>query len=313
MYSNLDAAPHPALPSAIATRLGAHLASPVRFGEMVEAMYRDGTRVFIEVGPGSVLTPLVASVLGDRPHLALCRSAGRPRRSRRLAAVRWPAWPSPVFRFASIGSLATASARILDLQNLPSREDQEPTTASTWLVSGSRARPINDPEISRLGQGPVLPSPAPERSRRSPTNRHQSPSSRRLVAGREPLARVVAQPLRPITQTETVPSSPLSPPRPKRRSGNIDNHETSNAPTHATRDRVIESFQQTMRAFLEVERSTMLAYLSGRGAAAPPPAPSLEPGFERSSPESPPPLAPDAAAKTTIAPAEDQPNEAGAA
>ena len=35
-------------------------------------------------------------------------------------------------------------------------------------------------------------------------------------------------------------------------------------------DRVIESFQQTMRAFLEVQRSTMLAYLTGRGPARAP-------------------------------------------
>ena len=49
------------------------------------------------------------------------------------------------------------------------------------------------------------------------------------------------------------------------------------APTTNT-DRVIESFQQTMRAFLEVERSTMLAYLSARGAAAASPlAPALKP------------------------------------
>ena len=33
-------------------------------------------------------------------------------------------------------------------------------------------------------------------------------------------------------------------------------------------DRVIESFQQTMQAFLEVQKSTMLAYLAGRAAAS---------------------------------------------
>ncbi len=75
VYSNLDAAPHPARPAEIAARMGDHLASPVRFGEMIEAMYRDGARVFIEVGPGSVLTPLVSATLGDRPHLAV---AGQP-------------------------------------------------------------------------------------------------------------------------------------------------------------------------------------------------------------------------------------------
>ena len=52
VYSNLDAAPHPADPAAIAARLGDHLARPVRFADMIEAMYRDGARVFVEVGPG---------------------------------------------------------------------------------------------------------------------------------------------------------------------------------------------------------------------------------------------------------------------
>ena len=61
MYSNLDAAPYPADPPAIAARLGDHLASPVRFAEMIEAMYRDGARVFVEVGPGAILTPMVES------------------------------------------------------------------------------------------------------------------------------------------------------------------------------------------------------------------------------------------------------------
>ena len=36
----------------------------------------------------------------------------------------------------------------------------------------------------------------------------------------------------------------------------------SSAPSSST-DRVIESFQQTMQAFLEVQKSTMLAYLAG--------------------------------------------------
>ena len=44
---------------------------------MIEAMYQGGARVFLEVGPGRVLTPLVASVLLDRPHLAVACQSGR--------------------------------------------------------------------------------------------------------------------------------------------------------------------------------------------------------------------------------------------
>ncbi len=51
VFANLDAAPHPADPSAIAERLGAHVVAPVRFAEMIAAMHRAGSRVFVEVGP----------------------------------------------------------------------------------------------------------------------------------------------------------------------------------------------------------------------------------------------------------------------
>ena len=40
-------------------------------------MYRDGARVFVEVGPRSVLTGLVARILGDREHLAVAAHRSR--------------------------------------------------------------------------------------------------------------------------------------------------------------------------------------------------------------------------------------------
>ena len=273
VYSNLDAAPHPTLPSAIATRLGAHLASPVRFGEMVEAMYRDGARVFIEVGPGSILTPFVASVLGDRPHLAL---AGQPAGPGGLAG-----WLNSVARLAVAGVPIRLDrltrdrvARNLDLRNLPSRDDQEPATASTWLVSGSRARPINEPEISRLGQGLVLPAPElavapPPSPLVTPRNLDRSPSS---AAGSSPAAshspRHGAAAATEHSNGDGAKPS-LSSPR-KHADRERSTTMKPDAAPMTNSDRVIESFQQTMRAFLEVERSTMLAYLSGRGAAPPP-------------------------------------------
>ena len=45
----------------------------------IEAMYRDGARLFVEVGPRSVLTGLVPQILGDREHLAVAVDrSGRP-------------------------------------------------------------------------------------------------------------------------------------------------------------------------------------------------------------------------------------------
>ena len=71
MYSNTTAAAHELDPDALRVTLADQLASPVRFVEMIEAMYEAGARRFVEVGPGSVLTGLVGRILGERPHLAV--------------------------------------------------------------------------------------------------------------------------------------------------------------------------------------------------------------------------------------------------
>ncbi|GHG32886.1 MULTISPECIES: type I polyketide synthase [Amycolatopsis] len=48
--------------------LAAQIGAPVRFLDQIEAMYAAGARIFVEAGPGRVLTRLVKDILGDRPH-----------------------------------------------------------------------------------------------------------------------------------------------------------------------------------------------------------------------------------------------------
>ncbi|MET8975652.1 SDR family oxidoreductase [Streptomyces sp. NPDC004539] len=66
VWANRTAAPY--TPDSVRTELAAQIGSPVRFADQIEAMYDAGARVFVEAGPGSVLTRLVGKVLGDRPH-----------------------------------------------------------------------------------------------------------------------------------------------------------------------------------------------------------------------------------------------------
>jgi acyl transferase domain-containing protein/NAD(P)H-dependent flavin oxidoreductase YrpB (nitropropane dioxygenase family)/acyl carrier protein len=68
VWSNRTAGVYPAEPALIRAELAAQLGAPVRFAEQIEAMYAAGARVFVEAGPGSVLTKLVGSVLEGRPH-----------------------------------------------------------------------------------------------------------------------------------------------------------------------------------------------------------------------------------------------------
>ncbi|MEM7766520.1 MAG: beta-ketoacyl synthase N-terminal-like domain-containing protein [Pseudomonadota bacterium] len=67
VYANATARPYGGTAGPVRTLLANQIGQPVRFREMVEAMYRDGARTFVEFGPGSVVSGLVADTLGDRP------------------------------------------------------------------------------------------------------------------------------------------------------------------------------------------------------------------------------------------------------
>jgi len=77
VYANRTTLGYPDEPALIKAELAAQLASPVRFAEEIESMYAAGARVFVEVGPGSVLTKLVGKILGDRQHRAIATQPSR--------------------------------------------------------------------------------------------------------------------------------------------------------------------------------------------------------------------------------------------
>ena len=87
VWSNTTAAPYPTEPDAVRKTLAAHIAAPVRFVEQVEAMYTAGVRVFVEAGPGRVLTQLIGTILRDRPHVAVATDAPGEQGIRRLLRV----------------------------------------------------------------------------------------------------------------------------------------------------------------------------------------------------------------------------------
>ncbi len=77
VWSNTTAAPYPEAVDDVRSLLSNQVAEPVRWVDEIESMYAAGARVFVESGPGRVLTHLVDRILGDRPHLAVaCDTAG---------------------------------------------------------------------------------------------------------------------------------------------------------------------------------------------------------------------------------------------
>ncbi|MBW2482856.1 MAG: acyltransferase domain-containing protein, partial [Deltaproteobacteria bacterium] len=114
VYSNTTAKAYPADADAARSLLGNHLTRPVDFVSEIENLYATGVRTFIEIGPKSVLTGLISTILPNRDvnAWALDASAGKHygiadlgRLLGRLAArgypvtlTRWENTPSTVRR-----------------------------------------------------------------------------------------------------------------------------------------------------------------------------------------------------------------------
>jgi malonyl CoA-acyl carrier protein transacylase len=65
LYGNTSAEPYPEDADAIRDTLAQQLAHPVRFVEQIRNMRRDGADLFVEVGPGSVLSGMLEQILAE--------------------------------------------------------------------------------------------------------------------------------------------------------------------------------------------------------------------------------------------------------
>ncbi len=71
IYSCTSAAPFPKRVGDIRTLVVEHWLKPVQFARTIERMYRDGIRIFLELGPKGNLTSFVGDILKDRDHAAI--------------------------------------------------------------------------------------------------------------------------------------------------------------------------------------------------------------------------------------------------
>jgi acyl transferase domain-containing protein/NAD(P)H-dependent flavin oxidoreductase YrpB (nitropropane dioxygenase family)/NAD(P)-dependent dehydrogenase (short-subunit alcohol dehydrogenase family) len=132
VWSNATAAPYPEGDAAAVARLLAdQVVSPVRFVDQVEDLYAHGVRVFVEAGPGRVLTQQVGRILGDRPHAVVATDASGEHGLRRLllAVAELATLGVPV----DVATLFDGRAEPLVLRDLP-------VTRPGWLVDGAFVR-----------------------------------------------------------------------------------------------------------------------------------------------------------------------------
>lgn len=242
VYSNTTARPYPAEPKAIAEQLVRHLVSRVEFIREIEAMYEDGARIFVEVGPGRVLSGLIDRIIGDRSHLAVTSNqSGRSGLVQlhhclgQLAAHGVPV--------KTDGLYEGRSSVQIDLKTLDKGSCEPALSPTTWLVNGARAKPLKEASASGSDQGitPVHIAIVREETAAFSTEseKEQVPTS----TSRE--SRTVAQP------SSFKPES------------NRQELKYSSAPSLSGDGvaQVVTRFQQMMNRFLETQKSVMLTYL----------------------------------------------------
>lgn len=77
IYSNVTADPYPQSATEIGQTLASQLLNPVCFKQEIEKIYAAGGRIFVEIGPRSVLTHLTQNILEGQPHLAIALNPSR--------------------------------------------------------------------------------------------------------------------------------------------------------------------------------------------------------------------------------------------
>jgi acyl transferase domain-containing protein/NAD(P)H-dependent flavin oxidoreductase YrpB (nitropropane dioxygenase family) len=250
VYSNTTGRAHSADPREIVRLLAEHLIRPVDFVAEIESMYEDGARVFLEVGPRSVLSGLVGQILGDREHLAVpVERSGRP---------------ALVSMLHCLAALAAEGVR-LDPMTLfrgrpASRPDLVPADRASgarsagWLLDGGRAWPAAEPRplpqpihaTHPQEQGPMTTS-------MNGGSAHTSPAPTGELVGAQPSHSPPAQPP-PVASLGAAVGAPP-----------------------AGGDRVADvmaGHQQVMQQFLETQRAVMLGYLGGHTQPLAPLAPA---------------------------------------
>ena len=231
VFSNTSAEPYPQTSKAIAALLSDHLIRPVEFVREIEAMYQSGARIFLEVGPRSVLTNLTKQILNEQAHVAVSLDVTGRSNLLQLHHV--------------LGQLAAHGVQIqvdrlyqrkdihqLDLTALVEETRERPLPSTTWMVDGGQAWPIGEAKgIKTSGElqmqdralhdekAQIPASGPPELTADSPPG-FPAPESRR--------------------QSPKPPSSPA-----------LGNEVES----------IMLQFQRLMEQFLKTQREVMLAYL----------------------------------------------------
>ncbi|MDV9174394.1 beta-ketoacyl synthase N-terminal-like domain-containing protein [Streptomyces sp. W16] len=203
LWSGTTASPYPSEEKAVRELFIRHLLEPVRFRQLVEAMYAAGHRAFVQVGTGQ-LGSLVDATLSGRDHLVV--AANSPHRSglaqlRRVAVALWAAG-------------ATVDPLTLAPQKPARRQERSPVRLD---LNGALVS-LDAPSLVKLRA--ELRAPLPNTTASSPLDAltDRFPAAAELHALMRETADTAAQLLGAGSRraVATIPAPPRQPPAPPR-------------------------------------------------------------------------------------------------
>jgi acyl transferase domain-containing protein/NAD(P)-dependent dehydrogenase (short-subunit alcohol dehydrogenase family)/predicted hotdog family 3-hydroxylacyl-ACP dehydratase len=235
VYSNATARPHAADVARVKRQMAEHLVCPVEFVAQIDAMYKDGARLFVEVGPKSVLTRLTARILAGREHVAIAIDDGSGLAGLLGGIAQMLCAGLPV-DFQAL--FARRECRIGDPSDPGSLQRIEPVSKHAWMLNGSAVRRVSEP-VRQVG------------------------TSLEAVQARAAAAHLAPQPsglpVRVPPPTPGAPAAaPASPTPVWRRSRLMDERRT---PPGGMADAVMSEYFHTMRQFLDTQERVMSTYL----------------------------------------------------
>jgi len=209
-----------------------HLVKPVEFLTQIEAMYRAGARVFLELGPKTVLTGLVSRILGEaRPHKAIAIDGYGSGIAGMLKAI---------------GQLLCAGVKLDVIKLFEGRQciDGDPADLNrmqhevsvpkhVWMLNGAGARRYTEP-VKQIGVRMDAPSTRSIEAPRQKTYQHATTQA----------VSKAADGMMTIKHRKEEPHM--------RRRGKIPNNGEPS---------VMAEYFDTMRLFLETQERVMASYM----------------------------------------------------
>ncbi len=283
VYSNVTARAYDSKPSAIKEQLAQHMLAPVEFVQQIEQMYADGARVFIEIGPKSVLTKLTTMIMEGKEHLSVSLDGNGGGLNGLLQSLGQLAILGVKLNLSAL--FAERDVNVLDLSRLVATTSKPPLPRTAWLVNGGTARPHTE-AVGHPGQRPHLNYETFQQTQEQTTK--SQPIQAKFAPNSQPhlLTSLKEDRGRIPQQVAVRPSSFQSPIHVQSGSSPVDNgfshsklpltkhsfkqnlsHQANRPNLTMTQEKSIaleayQAYQETMRQFLSVQEQVMRQFLA---------------------------------------------------